>query len=104
MVLAFLLSLLLEVVAEDTGLILEALEVLAVVVLWTVVLEQAPLEEQETQVDIRQQKEPMVVVDMDLRQQDLLVEEEVLVEQELLVLLVQDLVETDKYLLSQVLQ
>jgi hypothetical protein len=103
-VLAFLLSLLLEVVVEDTGQILEALEVLAVEVLWTVVLEKALLEEQETQVDIHHQKEPMAVVDMDLRQQDLLVEEEVLVEQELLVLLVQDLVETDKHLLSQVLQ
>jgi len=103
-VLAFLLSLLLVVAVEDTGQILEALEVLVVEVLWMVVLEKAPLEEQETQVDIHQQKEMMVVVDMELHQQDLLVVEEVLAEQELLVLLVQDLVETDKRLPSLVLQ
>jgi hypothetical protein len=103
-VLAFLLSLLLVVEVEDTGQILEALEVLVVEVLWMVVLEKAPPEEQETQVDIHQQKEMMVVVDMELHQQDLLVVEEVLAEQELLVLLVQDLVETDKRLPSLVLQ
>jgi hypothetical protein len=103
-VLAFLLSLPLEVVVEDTMLILEALEVLVVEVPLMLVLEKAPLEEQETQVDIHQQKEMMVVVDMDLHQQDLLVVEEVLAEQELLVLLVQDLVETDKRLPSLVLQ